>query len=111
MDINFVRANMGMPHLNDHQVTLGESHIFEDINQLADWVLNGIPAGGTAEHARHVIEIIEAAGAKVQGVGIAVEKGFQEGGRLIRERGIRVESLAIVEGMDAAKGTVEFRVQ
>lgn len=61
MDINFVRDNMGMPHLNDHQVTLGESHIFEDINQLADWVLNGIPAVGTAEHARHVIEIIEAA--------------------------------------------------
>jgi len=61
LDINFIRANMGMPHLNDHQVTLGESHIFEDINQLADWVLNGIPAVGTAEHARHVIEIIEAA--------------------------------------------------
>ena len=61
MDMDFIRSNMGLPHLNDHQVGLGESHIFEDINQLADWVINGVPAVGTAEHARHVIEIIEAA--------------------------------------------------
>ena len=60
-DLKFIRDNMGMPHLNDHQVRLGESHIFEDINQLADWVLNGVPPYGTVEHARHVIEIIEAA--------------------------------------------------
>ena len=40
---------------------LGESHIYEDINQLADWVLNGIEPYCTCEHARHVIEIIEAA--------------------------------------------------
>ena len=56
-----IRATMGLPHLTDHQVTLGEPHIFEDINQLADWVLNDIPPYGTVEHARHVIEIIEAA--------------------------------------------------
>ena len=59
--ISRMRGAMGLPHLTDHQMTLGEPHIFEDINQLADWVLNGIPAVGTAEHARHVIEIIEAA--------------------------------------------------
>lgn len=61
LDLKFIRDNMGMPHLNDHQVHLGESHIFEDINQLADWILNDIPPYGTVEHARHVIEIIEAA--------------------------------------------------
>lgn len=61
MDLNFVRANMGLPHLNDHQVTLGESHIFEDINQLSEWAQGGKPAAGTAEHARHVIEVIGAA--------------------------------------------------
>lgn len=61
LDLNFVRANMGLPHLNDHQVTLGESHIFEDINQLSEWAQGGKPAYGTAEHARHVIEIIGAA--------------------------------------------------
>ena len=61
LDLKFIRDNMGMPHLNDHQVRLGESHIFEDINQLADWILNDIPPYGTVEHARHVIEIIEAA--------------------------------------------------
>lgn len=71
-DMTFIRNNMGLPHLSDHQVTLGESHIFEDINQLADWALNGIPAYGTAEHARHVIEIIEAAYASAK-TGRAVE--------------------------------------
>ena len=60
-DMSYIRSMMGLPHLTDHQVTLGEPHIFEDINQLADWVLNDIPPYGTVEHARHVIEIIEAA--------------------------------------------------
>lgn len=54
MDLNFVRANMGLPHLNDHQVTLGESHIFEDINQLSEWrrAESPQPARG-ARQARH----------------------------------------------------------
>ena len=55
------RGRQGLPHLTDHQMFLGESHIYEDINQLADWVLNGIEPYCTCEHARHVIEIIEAA--------------------------------------------------
>ncbi len=61
VDMEFVRACMGLPHLTDHQTRLGESHIYEDINQLADWVLNGVEPYCGAEHARHVIEIIEAA--------------------------------------------------
>lgn len=44
--------------------------------------------------------LVEMAGATVVGAGIAVEKGFQQGGRLLRERGIRVESMAIVDSMD-----------
>ena len=60
-DMERVRSTMGLPHLTDHQTTLGEPHIYEDINQLADWVLNGVEPYCTAEHARHVIEIIEAA--------------------------------------------------
>ena len=51
------------------------------------------------------------AGAAVEGIGIAVEKGFQEGGRLIRERGIQLESLAIVESMDDETGEIHFRAQ
>ena len=52
---------------------------------------------------------MEDAGATVEGIGIAVEKGFQKGGDLIREKGVRVESLAIVESMDAATGEIVFR--
>lgn len=61
MDMDHIRSLMGLPHLTDHQTLLGEPHIYEDINQLADWVLNGVEPYCTVEHARHVIEIIEAA--------------------------------------------------
>ena len=56
-----------------------------------------------------LISITEAAGAEVAGIGIAIEKGFQEGRERILRLGYRVESIAIVEGMDAADGTVSFR--
>lgn len=51
---------------------------------------------------------MESAGATLEGVGIAIEKGFQPGGELIRSKGVRVESLAVVESMDAENG-VRFR--
>lgn len=55
-----------------------------------------------------LIQIVEDAGAKVVGAGIAIEKGFQEGGALLRNQGVRVESLAIVESMSVEEG-VSFR--
>lgn len=58
---------------------------------------------------RGLISIIENAGATVSGIGIAIEKGFQRGGKEIREAGYQLESLAIVEEMDAKNGTVTFR--
>ena len=58
-----------------------------------------------------LIDLIQSAGATVEGVGIAIEKGFQTGGQLIRDKGIRVESLAIIESMDAATGEIVFREQ
>ena len=56
-----------------------------------------------------LIEIVQKAGATVEGIGIAVEKGFQKGGDLIRSKGVRLESLAIVESMDAETGEITFR--
>ena len=56
-----------------------------------------------------LIDLVMSAGATVEGVGIAVEKGFQEGGKLLRNKGVRVESLAIVESMDAKTGEIVFR--
>ena len=69
-----------------------------------DFLANGCALQG-------LISITEAASAEVAGIGIAIEKGFQYGGRSIRNLGYRVESLAIVESMDAQTKTIVFREQ
>ena len=69
---------------------------------IDDFLANGCALEG-------LLQIVKDAGATVEGVGIAVEKGFQKGGDLIRKKGVRVESLAIVESMDAATGEIVFR--
>jgi len=56
-----------------------------------------------------LISIVKSAGASVEGIGIAVEKGFQQGGQIIRNLGYQLESLAIVDGMNAADGSINFR--
>ena len=58
---------------------------------------------------RGLIDICEHAGATVEGIGIAVEKGFQGGGDKLREEGYNVDSLAIVESMDPETGDITFR--
>ncbi len=69
---------------------------------IDDFLANGCALQG-------LISIVESAGATVEGCGIAVEKGFQDGGWRIRNLGYRVESLAIVDGMDAETGKITFR--
>ncbi len=71
---------------------------------IDDFLANGCAVLG-------LIDLIRAAGATLEGVGIAVEKGFQSGGQRLREMGIRLESLAIVESMDASTGKINFREQ
>ncbi len=71
---------------------------------IDDFLANGCALQG-------LVSIAEMAGATVSGIGIAIEKGFQIGGRVIRNLGYRLESLAIVDGMDAKTGTVQFREQ
>ena len=56
-----------------------------------------------------LLDICQEAGCTVEGIGIAVEKGFQPGGESLRERGYRVESLAIVDAMDPQTGQITFR--
>ncbi|MBE6737035.1 MAG: xanthine phosphoribosyltransferase [Ruminococcus sp.] len=58
---------------------------------------------------RGLIDIIESSGAELKGCGIVIEKGFQSGGDDLRNRGIKVESLAIVESMNAENGEIVFR--
>ena len=57
---------------------------------------------------RGLLKICEDAGCVVEGIGVAVEKGFQPGGAELRAAGYQVESLAVVRSMDAATGRVEF---
>ena len=56
-----------------------------------------------------LLELCEQANVTVEGIGIAIEKGFQPGGKQLRERGYQVESLAIIESMDPETGTITFR--
>lgn len=58
-----------------------------------------------------LIDIVNQAGAELVGCGIAIEKGFQGGGDMLREKGIRVESMAIVDAMDDETGKITFRKQ
>ena len=71
---------------------------------IDDFLANGCALQG-------LISIINQAGGTVEGIGIAIEKGFQNGGNIIRNLGYQLESLAIVDSMDAATGTVKFREQ
>ena len=58
-----------------------------------------------------LVDIVGQAGATLTGIGVAVEKGFQQGGDIIRGKGIHLESLAIVDSMDADTGAIRFRPQ
>ena len=69
---------------------------------IDDFLANGCALNG-------LIDLVEEAGATVEGIGIAVEKGFQPGGDDLRARGYHLESLAIVQAMDPETGEIEFR--
>ena len=69
---------------------------------IDDFLANG-------EALRGLIDLCEAAGATVEGIGIAVEKGFQGGGDALRAEGYDVDSLAIVESMNPETGEITFR--
>ena len=69
---------------------------------IDDFLANGCALQG-------LISIVTEAGGTVEGIGIAIEKGFQNGGRIIRNLGYHLESLAIVDSMDASTGSITFR--
>ncbi len=69
---------------------------------IDDFLANGCAVNG-------LLELIESAGASVEGIGIVIEKGQQIGGKLLREKGYHVESLAIIEHMDEKTGEICFR--
>ena len=93
-------------HKNRNLVIVSKKFLDEQDKVLIvdDFLANGCALQG-------LISIVKQAGASVEGIGIAIEKGFQLGGRNIRNLGYRLESLAIVDSMDAKTGEVYFREQ
>lgn len=93
-------------HKRVYDVILSKKYLSSKDHVLIidDFLANGCALNG-------LLDIAQKAGATVEGVGIAVEKGFQRGGELIRQKGIRVESLAIIESMDADSGNIVFKEQ
>lgn len=93
-------------HKCKNQVIVSKKFLSEDDRVLIidDFLANGCALQG-------LIQIVIQSGATVEGIGIAVEKGFQAGGRTIRNLGYQLESLAIVESMDASTGEIVFRNQ
>ena len=70
-------------------------------------IIDDLLANGAALNG--LIDLVTSAGATVEGIGIAIEKGFQPGGDLIRSKGVHLESLAIVDKLDAETGEIAFR--
>ena len=93
-------------HKNKNQVIVSKKFLSSEdrILIIDDFLANGCALQG-------LISIAEAAGATVEGIGIVIEKGFQYGGRIIRNLGYQLESLAIVDSMDWQTKSIVFREQ
>ena len=102
----FVAEVESFTHKNKNQVIVSKKFLSAEdhVVIIDDFLANGCALQG-------LIQIAESAGATVEGCGIAIEKGFQIGGRVIRNLGYQLESLAIVDAMDAETGTITFREQ
>ena len=93
-------------HKNKNNVIVSKKFLNQDDHVLIidDFLANGCALQG-------LMAIVKSAGASVEGIGIVIEKGFQIGGQVIRNLGVRLESLAIIDAMDAETGTITFREQ
>lgn len=93
-------------HKCKNQVIVSKKFLSPDDHVLIidDFLANGCALQG-------LISIVLESGASVEGIGIAIEKGFQSGGRIIRNLGYHLESLAIVDSMDASNSTIVFHEQ
>ncbi|MBO7311120.1 MAG: xanthine phosphoribosyltransferase [Clostridia bacterium] len=91
-------------HKTKNQIIVSKKYLSSEDKVLIidDFLANGCALQG-------LISIVKNAGASVDGIGIVIEKGFQNGGRIIRNLGYHLESIAIIESMDAQNSTVTFR--
>lgn len=93
-------------HKCKNQIIVSQKFLGPDDHVLIidDFLANGCALQG-------LIQIVQMSGGSVEGIGIAIEKGFQAGGRMIRNLGYQLESLAIIEDMDWETGTIQFKEQ
>jgi xanthine phosphoribosyltransferase len=103
---NYVAEVDSFTHKKTNKVIVSKKYITAEDHVLIidDFLANGCALQG-------LISIVDSAEASVEGLGIVIEKGFQDGGHRIRNLGYRLESLAIIESMDSDSGTVTFRSQ
>ena len=111
MSVNLDKDNyethiQSFTHKKIYEVIVSKKFLTPDDHLLIvdDFLANGCARMG-------LLELAQEAGATVEGIGIAIEKGFQSGGALIRGKGIQLESLAIIESMNSATGEITFRPQ
>lgn len=101
---NYCTKIQSYTHVNMYDVIVSKKFLTREDHVLIldDFLANGCALMG-------LLELIEMSGAAVEGIGIAIEKGFQKGGSEIRAKGIQLESLAIIESMNADTGEIVFR--
>jgi xanthine phosphoribosyltransferase len=100
----FVAEVKSFTHGNINRVIVSKKFLSpgEKVLLIDDFLADGSAMQG-------LVAIVESAGAEVAGLGIAIEKAFQEGGSRLRNLGYRVEAVATIEAMDAQSGTITFR--
>lgn len=100
----YTAAVESFTHKCTNQIMVSRKFLHEGERLLIidDFLANGCALQG-------LLSVAAAAGAEVAGIGIVIEKGFQPGGQKLREQGYHLESLAIVDGMNAETGDVQFR--
>lgn len=91
-------------HKKTYDVIVSKKYLNKNdkILVIDDFLANGYAVEG-------LIDIINNSGATLQGVGIVIEKGFQNGGKLLRQKGINLRSLAIIDEMDCKNKIIKFR--
>lgn len=105
-DDKYVSQAYSFTHKKQNNVFISRPYLHATDKVL---IVDDFLADGQAMHA--LIDLVHQAGGEVAGIGIAVEKGQQKGGKLLREEGYHLESIAIVESMDWETQTIRFREQ
>ncbi|MBO5613710.1 MAG: xanthine phosphoribosyltransferase [Prevotella sp.] len=105
-DDKYVSQAYSFTHKKMNNVFVSKPYLHDTDKVL---IVDDFLADGQAMHA--LIDLVHQAGGEVAGIGIAIEKGQQKGGQVLREEGYHLESIAIIDAMDWETQTIKFREQ